>query len=73
MYHGFLRIGRIWPKKYSEPKMFLMEIDSFSGFWWTNSWKNELAQTLKGSLEDVIKSAKRDPNLIETDDEKDIV
>ena len=45
----------------------LVVIDNFSKFGWTVPLKNENAQTLKDSFENILISSKRKPNLIETD------
>ena len=44
----------------------LVVVDIFSKFRWTNPLKNKKAQTIKNASENVIKSSKRQPNLIET-------
>ena len=45
----------------------LVTIDNFSKYGWTIPLKNENAQTIKDSLENIIISSKRKPNLIEND------
>ena len=45
----------------------LIIIDNFSKFGWTIPLKNKNAQTIKDSFENILKSSKRKPNLIETD------
>ena len=45
----------------------LVIIDNFSKFGWTVSLKNKNAQTIKHSFENILISAKRKPNLIESD------
>ena len=45
----------------------LVIIDSFSKFVWTVPLKNKTAITIKDSLENIITSSKRKPNLIESD------
>ena len=45
----------------------LVVIDNFSKFGWTVPLKNENAQTIKDSFENILISSKRKPNLIETD------
>ena len=42
-------------------------IDSFSKFGWTIHLKNKNAQTINDSLENILISSKRKPNLIESD------
>ena len=48
-------------------RYFLVTIDNFSKFGWTIPLKNENAQTMKDSFENILISSKRKPNLIETD------
>ena len=45
----------------------LVIIDNFSKFGWTVPLKNENAQTIKDSFENILVNSKRSPNLIETD------
>ena len=45
----------------------LVIIDNFSKYGWTVPLKNKNAQTIKDSFENILKSSKRKPNLIETD------
>ena len=45
----------------------LVIIDNFSKFGWTTPLKNKNAQTIKDSFENIIKSSKRSPNLLEGD------
>ena len=45
----------------------LVIIDNFSKFGWTVPLKNENAQTIKYSFENILIKSKRKPNLIETD------
>ena len=45
-------------------------IDNFSKFGWTTPLKNENAQTIKDSFENILISSKRKPNLIESDRDK---
>ena len=49
----------------------LIIIDNFSKFGWTIPLKNKNAQTIKDSFENILKSSKRKPNLIESDRSKD--
>ena len=46
-------------------------IDNFSKFGWTVLLKNRNAQTIKNSFKNILKSSKRKPNLIESDQGKD--
>ena len=45
----------------------LVIIDNFSKYGWTIPLKNENAQTIKDSFENILINSKRKPNLIETD------
>ena len=45
----------------------LVVIDNISKFGWTIPLKNEIAQTIRDSFENISISSKRSPNLIETD------
>ena len=45
----------------------LVVIDSFSKYGWTTPLKNENAQTIKDSFENILISSKRKANLIESD------
>ena len=45
----------------------LVVIDNFSKFGWTVPIRNKNAQLIKDSFENIIKSSKRSPNLIESD------
>ena len=45
----------------------LVTIDNFSKYGWTVPLKNKNARTIKDSLENILLSSKRSPNLIETD------
>ena len=51
-------------------RYILVIIDNFSKFGWTIPLKNKNAQTIKNSLENILISSKRSPNLIETDRDK---
>ena len=48
-------------------RYILVTIDNFSKYGWTSPLKNKNAQTIKDSFENILKSSKRSPNLIETD------
>ena len=50
----------------------LVVIDNFSKFGWTVPLKHKNAQSIKDSFENILKSSKRKPNLIETDRGKEI-
>ena len=51
----------------------LVVIDIFSKFGWTIPLKNKNEQSLTNSLENNLKSSKRKPNLIESDDDFEFV
>ena len=55
------------PKNNRGYRYVLVVIDNFSKFGWTVPLKNKNAQTIKDSFENILKSSKRKPNLIETD------
>ena len=50
----------------------LVIIDNFSKFGWTVPLKIKNAQTIKDSLENILISSKRKPNLIESDRGKEL-
>ena len=50
----------------------LVTIDNFSKYGWTVPPKNKNAQTIKDSVENILISSKRKPNLIETDRGKEL-
>ena len=54
-------------------RYILVVIDNFSKFAWTIPLKNKYAQTIKDEFSNIIKSSKRKPNLIESDDGKEFV
>ena len=45
----------------------LVILDNFSSFGWTVPLKNKNAQTIKNSFQNIIKSSKRSPSLLEGD------
>ena len=45
----------------------LLVIDNFSKFGWTVPIKNKIAQTVKDSVENILISSRRKPNLIQCD------
>ena len=45
----------------------LVVIDKFSKFVWTISVRNKSAQTITNSSQNILKSSKRKPNLVQTD------
>ena len=52
-------------------RYILVVIDNFSKYGWTIPLKNKYATTVKEAFEQIIKTSKRKPNLIETDDGKE--
>ena len=55
------------PKNNRGYRYVLVVIDNFSKFGWTVPLKNKNAQTIKDSFENIIKSSKTSPNLLEGD------
>ena len=55
------------PKNNRGYRYVLVTIDNFSKYGWTIPLKNKNAQTIKDSLENILITSKRKPNLIETD------
>ena len=55
------------PENNRNYRYVLVIIDNFSKYGWTIPLKNKNAQTIKDSLENILISSKRKPNLIETD------
>ena len=55
------------PKNNRGYRYVLVTIDNFSKFGWTIPLKNKNAQTIKDSFENILKSSKRKPNLVESD------
>ena len=54
-------------------RYILVVIDNFSKFGWTIPLKNKYAQSITDAFSQIIKSSKRKPNLLETDDGKKYV
>ena len=54
-------------------RYILVIFDNFSKFGWTIPLKNKYAQSITDAFSQIIKSARRKPNLLETDDGKDYV
>ena len=48
-------------------KYLLVVIDDFSKLVWTNALKNNIAQTITNSSENILSSSKGRPNLNESD------
>ena len=55
------------PENNRGDRYVLVIIDDFSNFGWTVPLKNENAQTIIDSFENILISSKRKPNLIESD------
>ena len=55
------------PEKNRGYRYALVTIDNFSKFGWTIPLKNKNAQTIKDSIENILISSKRKPNIIESD------
>ena len=51
----------------------LVVIDNFSKFGWTITLKNKYAQSITDAFSQVVKTSKRKPNLLKTDDGKEYV
>ena len=54
-------------------RYILVIIDNFSKFGWTIPLKNKYAQSITDAFSQIIKSSRRKPNLLETDDGKEYV
>ena len=54
-------------------RYILVVIDSFSKFGWTFPLKNKHAQSITDAFSQIIKTSRRKPNLLETDDGKEYV
>ena len=60
------------PENNRQYRYVLVIIDNFSKYGWTITLKNKNAQTIKDSFENILKSSKRSPNLIESDRGKEV-
>ena len=60
-------------KKNKGYRYILVVIDTFSKFVWTIPLKNKYAQSITDAFSQIVKSSKRKPNLLETDDSKEYV
>ena len=60
------------PENNRKYRLVFVIIDNFSKFGCTIPLKNKNGQTIKNSFENIIKSSKRKPNLIESDRGKEI-
>ena len=54
-------------------RFILVVVDIFSKFGWTIPSKNKYAQSITDAFSQIVKSSKRKPNLLETDDGKEYV
>ena len=54
-------------------RFILVVIDNFSKFGWKIPLKNKYAQSITDAFSQIVKSSKRQPNLLETDDGKEYV
>ena len=54
-------------------RYILVVIDNFSNFCWTIPLKNKYAQSITDAFSQIVKSSKRKPNLLETEDGKEYV
>ena len=61
------------PKNNEGYRYILVVIDNFSNFGWTIPLKNKYAQSITNAFSEIIKSANRNPNLLETDDGKEYI
>ena len=67
----FLGLRKYGPDNNRNYRYILVVIDNFSKIGWTILLKNEIAQTVKDSFENIITSSKSKPNLIATDRAKE--
>ena len=63
----YINLKDYGPKNNRGYRYVLVIIDKISKFCWTVPLKNKNAQTIKDSFENIIKSSKRSPNLLEGD------
>ena len=61
------------PKNNRGYRYILVVVDNFSKFGWTIPLKNKYAQSITDAFSQIIKTSKRQPNLLETDDGKEYV
>ena len=69
----FLDMNDYGIKNNKSYRYILVVIDNFSKFGWTIPLKNKYAQSRTDAFFQFVKSSKRKPNLIETDDAKEYV
>ena len=63
----YIRFKRLRSRKKRGFRCVLVVFDNFSKFGWTKHPKNKFGQTVKNSLENILFSSRRSPNLIEVD------
>ena len=56
------------PKNNKGYRYFIVVIDNYSKFGWAIPWKKKYAQSITDAFSQILKSSKRKPNLLETDD-----
>ena len=61
------------PKNNRGYRYILVVIDNFSKFGWTITLQNKYAQSITDAFSQMIKTSRRKPNLLETDDGKEYV
>ena len=61
------------PKNNKGFRYILVVIDNFSKFGWTIPLKNKYGQSITDAFSQIIKTSRRKPNLLETDDGKEYV
>ena len=61
------------PKNNRGYRYILVIVDNFSKFGWTKPLKNKYSQSITDAFSQIIKTSKRKPNLLETDDGKEYV
>ena len=61
------------PKNNKGFRYILVVIDNFSNFGWTIPLKNKYGQSITDAFSQIIKTSRRKPNLLETDDGKEYV
>ena len=61
------------PKNITGYRYILVVVDNFSKFGWTIPLKNKYAQSITDAFSQKVKSLKRNPNLLETDDDREYV
>ena len=61
------------PKNNRDYRYILVVIDNFSKFGWTIPLKNKYSESITDAFSQIIKTSKRKPKLLETDDGKEYV